>query len=225
MPSPNHRIEKVAEFVQAHLHEAAEMFPAREHNPVYRWQHTQRVAQYGRQIAEAEKANVEVVVAACLLHDVAHFEADPNYKDHGRIGAKLARPLLEKWGYSAEEVDNICYCVAVHVDDNAGYEHAHTLEARVTSDADNVDRFGAYRIVLWCLEEERLGDYNRLIEKLTNRIQRLEHYRANNPLETPTGRMLFAQLLDRQIQFFSTLITESQLTKPPDLDTLPVAAQ
>lgn len=38
----------------------------------YRWENTLRVANNGKQIAEAEGANVELDIAACLLHDVSN---------------------------------------------------------------------------------------------------------------------------------------------------------
>jgi HD superfamily phosphodiesterase len=42
----------------------------------YRWKHTLRVAQFGKVIAENEGAEVELVLAACLLHDMAWFDAE-----------------------------------------------------------------------------------------------------------------------------------------------------
>ena len=74
------RTQKIAVFVTGHLVEMAHKYPAPEHDPVYRWEHTLRVAHYGQQIAQAEEADIDVVVAACLLHDVAHFDPLENYK-------------------------------------------------------------------------------------------------------------------------------------------------
>ena len=37
----------------------------------YRWEHTLRVAHYGRLIAEAEGLDLERSIVACLLHDIA----------------------------------------------------------------------------------------------------------------------------------------------------------
>jgi HD superfamily phosphodiesterase len=84
------------------------------------------VAHYGQQIAQAERADIDVVVAACLLHDVAHFDPLENYKDHGREGARLCCLLLDKLCYPPAKIDNICYAIAVHVDDKADFEHVHT---------------------------------------------------------------------------------------------------
>jgi uncharacterized protein len=215
MLNSEQRLQKIAQYVQSHLQEMAERDPSPEHDADYRWQHTLRVASYGQQVAEAEGANIEVVVAACLLHDLAHFEAETDYKGHGRLGARLSRSLLEELGYSPADIDNICYSVAVHVDGEAGYAHPATLESKIVSDADNIDRFGAFRVLQWCVDD--MHTYEQLIEKLQNRIQRLKEYRQNSPLETPTGQQLFARQLDLQIGFFEALVKESTLTRLPSL--------
>ena len=216
----NARLARVAQFVKDRFDQAA--IPPPVKNPsftmAYRWEHTLRVAQYGKRIVEEEGANVELVVAACLLHDIAY--ADPRDDEqggveHGRIGARISRPILRKIGYTEEETENICYAVALHVDGHADFDHPETLESKIVSDADNVDRFGAYRIIQWCLGE--IQNYDSLIEILKQRIERLEGYRANNPLETQTGQKLFAQQLDRQISFFNALIDEHALTCLPQL--------
>jgi len=100
------------------------------------------------------------------------------------------------------------------VDGNAGYEHEHTLEARVVSDADNVDRFGALRTVFWCIDE--VDDLPALAVKLEKRVQKLKDYRARQVMETATGNQLFSQQLDHQIEFFNRLIAEHNLTRLPD---------
>jgi len=213
----NQRIGKIAGFVQAHLNEMAVKNPGNIHDPIYRWEHTQRVANYGKLIAEAEGADVEVVTAACLLHDIAHFECDDDYKCHGRKGADISRPFLETLNYRSEIIDNICYSVAVHVDGEAGFDHPETIEARCMSDADNIDRFSAYRILQWCVPE--MNQFSKLNEKLTKRIETLKEYRSRAMiLETVTGDRLFKQQLDRQIDFFEALIDDYRITLVPILD-------
>lgn len=207
------RYTRLADFVRDRLERMAQSYPNANHDPVYRWEHTLRVAQYGQQIALAEGADVEQVVVGCLLHDVAHFDPLESYKDHGRAGARLSRPLLVDLGYSPAQVKSICYAIAVHVDGKSEFEHPHTLESDIVSDADNVDRFGAYRILQWCLPE--MGDFSALARKLRQRVTQLEGYLANNPLETATGRALFAQQLQRQVTFFKDLIAEYDLSRPP----------
>jgi len=210
----NARILKIAAFVQKRLDEMALKYPDPIHDPLYRWQHTLRVASYGKIIAEFEGANVDCVVTACLLHDVAHFDPMDNYTSHGRTGAEIARPVLAECGYSAQEVDNICYSIAVHVDGQAGYDHTETLESKIVSDADNIDRFGAYRIMQWCVLE--MGNHQVLAGKLAQRIPTLEKYKLVNPLETASGKALFDRQLDLQIAFFNALIAEWNITVVPE---------
>ena len=107
MSTSTQRLFQVANYVKHHLIEMAGKYPDPRHDPIYRWQHTLRVSNYGKIIAEREGANVELVVAACLLHDVAHFESEEDYKSHGRIGAKICRPFLHEIGYPQVEIDNI----------------------------------------------------------------------------------------------------------------------
>jgi uncharacterized protein len=169
------------------------------------------VAQYGPQIARQEGADEEVVVTACMLHDAAHFDPLESYKDHGREGARISRPLLEELGYLSEKVEAICYAIAVHVDGKADFDHLHTLDADIVSDADNVDRFGAFRALQWCVPG--MGDFPNLAENLRKRVTQLEGYLQKNPLETETGKALFAQQLERQNAFFKQLVEEDDLTK------------
>lgn len=210
----NQRNQQVARYAEEHIRASAQRVND-QHSYAgadYRWQHTLRVANYGMQIAEAEGANVELVAAACLLHDSEWFSEGHDH-DHGRIAAREIRPFLYQVGYSTEEVENICYSVAVHVDGKADFEHADTLEAKVVSDADNVDRFGAYRVLFWCLDD--MNDYNKLIAKLTARIQRLEEYRSRQVLETVHGNRLFDRQLELQIDFFKKLVEEHAITHLP----------
>jgi putative nucleotidyltransferase with HDIG domain len=207
--NPNDRLEQIARFVQNHLQEMAAQRPEDQNpDPDYRWQHTLRVSDYGRILAEAEGANVELVIAACLLHDVAHFDPGER-RDHGRLGAEISRSYLLDLGYSSAETENICYSVASHVD----VENEETLEATLVSEADNIDRFGAYRLILWCIEN--LDDYEKFIAKVEKRLQTLKYYRQQELMATKTGQTLLNEQLDRQIAFFEALIREKDLTVFP----------
>ena len=177
----------------------------------YRWKHTLRVAQYGRRIAEAEGGDVEVVMAACLLHDVSKFDDREYGVDHGRISARIARPLLETLGYSAEQVNNICYSIAVHVDDRSDFEHPVTLESKIVNDADNIDRFSVYRLLIQFRDHAENLDL--LVEKAQRRLSWLRKYRQEDNMSgTPTGAELFNRQLDLQIEFLEQLVESGRLT-------------
>jgi len=168
------------------------------------------VAQYGKQIAEAESADVEVVMAACLLHDISKFDDEEYGVDHGRVSARIARPFLETLGYSTAQVNNICFSIAAHVDDKADFEHPVTLESKAVNDADNIDRFGAYRLLLQF--KDHAERYDVLIDRAKNRLQTLRKYREENIMGTITGNKLFNRQLDLQINFLEHLVDDSRLT-------------
>ena len=98
-----------------------------QNNPTerdYRLEHSYRVANITKAIAEAEGFNVTYAVIAGLLHDVAYCEEMETREDrmnHGRRSATIARPFLESLGLSADAVNEICYGIAIHVDDEADF--------------------------------------------------------------------------------------------------------
>ena len=211
----NERLDRIVQYVDAqHRRAAAE----EEQHPVftadYRWEHTQRVAHYGDVIARTEGFDRELCVAACVLHDVAYFfdNEEQDWNDHGRAGARISRPVLADAGFSEEEINAICHAIAAHVDGEPDVPHPHTPVADVVSDADNVDRFSAYRVVLWCMTER--DDFQRMASMLRERVNRLRKYRERNPLETKTGQELFAKQLDLQITFFQAIIHDAEITRP-----------
>lgn len=141
---------------------------------------------------------------------MAHFDPG-DYRDHGRLAARLSRPILTELGYSPQEVEAICYAIAVHVDDKADFEHEPTLEAAIVSDADNVDRFGAYRILLWCAND--LYNFEALVATLRERLERLYSYRGKRMMGTDAGQKLFDEHLERQITFFESVVAEQAITR------------
>jgi len=220
MNKTNARLQKIADFALAHLNESFQKRSTEAKANLdrylagvdYRWQHTLRVAQFGKVIAENETADVELVVAACLLHDIAWFDTTAeNSREHGRLGAEQAKPFLESLGYTSQQIENICDCIAAHVMDG----NPSTPEAKIVSDADDVDRYGPYRILQWCISD--IGDYEKLAAKLNERIKRLEHYREENPLFTPTGQQLFAEQLNLQLRFFNEFVGEKKLSVMPQI--------
>jgi uncharacterized protein len=217
----NKRIQVIAEQVHGYLKTSCARRSASDRRMLqrylldheYRWRHTLRVAQFGKVIAETEEANVEQVILACLLHDIAWFDTPAEKSiEHGRVGARIAEGMLASQGCNAVEIAEITEAIAAHVDvDNPG-----SLTAKILSDADNVDRYGPYRILQWCFAD--IKEYDKLAIKLNERLQRLEAYRSKNPLHTPTGRQLFEEQLDLQIAFFSGFVGEKEICFVPTID-------
>ncbi|MBP8252258.1 MAG: HD domain-containing protein, partial [Herpetosiphon sp.] len=177
-------IEAVADFVQQRLTAVGTANDIAPNAIQYRWEHTLRVTTIGQQLARDEHANEQHVVLGCLLHDVATLDHG-DYRDHGRLGAQISRPFLRERGLNHDDVEAICYAIAVHVDGKANFEHEPTLEASIVSDADNIDRFGAYRLLEW--GQPFMDDYATLISKARERITVLQNYRVKQIMETAAG--------------------------------------
>ena len=125
--------------------------------------------------------------------------------NHGRRSAAIARPFLENLGLPADAVNEICYGIAIHVDDEADFEWKRTPFCETVGDADNIDRFDAYRIyeTLEYLEFSKmsLGDKQ---EKVVSTIEKLINFKEMK-LGTVTAKKLWIQRLDYYIGFYEKL--------------------
>ena len=174
----------------------------------YRLEHSYRVANIAKAIAEAEGFNVTYAVIAGLLHDISYCEEMVTRQDrmnHGRRSAAIARPFLESLGLPADAINEICYGIAIHVDDEADFQWERTPFCETVGDADNIDRFDAYRIyeTLEYLKfsEMSLDDKR---EKVASTIDRLTKYKEIK-LGTATAKKMWLGRLDFYIQFYEKL--------------------
>ena len=207
------RLEALVKYVRKERDKALRKKPALSPSLNYRWGHTLRVVQRGMDLAKHEKADLEVVTVACLLHDIAKLSNKEHGVEHGRVGAKMVRPVLQKIGYSKKQIDNICYAIAWHVDWQAGYKFSHTLEADVVSDADKLDRFSVYRTNIKL--RSRIKSQKSYTRMLARQMHNLKQMRKKPPLLTKSGTKLFLKQLDMQIAFLERLLTDNDLTVLP----------
>ena len=182
-----------------------------QNNPTerdYRLEHSYRVANIAKTIAEAEGFDVTNAVIAGLLHDIAYCEEMVTREDrinHGRRSAAIARPFLESLGLPADAVNEICYGIAIHVDDEADFEWERTPFCETVGDADNIDRFDAYRIyeTLEYLKFSEMGLEDKC-EKVAATIDKLNRFKEMK-LGTATAKNLWLQRLDYYIGFYEKL--------------------
>lgn len=174
----------------------------------YRLEHTMRVANIGRQIAKGEGLDEEALVIGCLLHDLSYvgtFTSDDDWLNHGRNAAKMARPFLETLDLSQEKVEEICYGIAIHVDDEADFPGERSPLALSIGDCDNIDRFDAYRIHE-TLKNRAFTDlsFDEQVEYVTNVLERLNKY-IDMQMGTKTATTLWKERIAFQIEFFNRL--------------------
>ncbi len=181
----------------------------------YRIEHSYRVANLGREIAIKEGFDETEMVIACLLHDVAYCEefGENGWIEHGRRSAQIARPFLEELGLAKDRIEDICYGIAIHVDDKADFEGERTAFALTVGDADNIDRFDAYRI------HETLSNqgfiempFEQKQEYVGKRLERLRELLVM-PLGTKTAEALWKSRLAFYIEFYEKLASQLASSK------------
>jgi len=174
----------------------------------YRLEHSYRVANIAKTIAEAEGFDVTCAIIAALLHDIAYCEEMATMEErmaHGRKGAQISRPFLESLGLSEKQVGDICYGIAIHVDDEADFQWERTPFCETVGDADNIDRFDVYRIyesLQWIqFSEMTLEEKQEHINSVLNKLPRYKEVK----LGTETAKRLWLQRLDNQLDFYGKL--------------------
>ena len=109
-------------------------------SPSHDWLHVKRVYRLAERIAAEEGADREVVRRAVLLHDIGRQKEDKGeIEDHAEWGAREAEEILEERGF--EEINRVVHCIESHR--YSTDPEPETLEAKVLSDADNLDALGA----------------------------------------------------------------------------------
>ena len=207
-------VKKTEEFLKRKF-DAAIYLNEHLYDKAYRIEHSYRVANIGLEIAKKEGFDETETVIACLLHDVSYCEefGDDGWKNHGRRSAVIARPFLMELGIPEERVNDICYGIAIHVDDEADFAGERTPFALTVGDADNIDRFDAYRIYE-SLTSDRFLEKS-LEEKTEYTKMRLAKLKklADMPMGTATAEKLWRARIAFYIEFYEKLAWQIRSSK------------
>ncbi len=105
--------------------------------------HVYRVLYNAMLIAREETdVDMELLIAACLLHDVGRAEqiADPRLC-HAQVGAEKALDFLRGLGWSEARAKHVSDCIRTHRFRKS--QPPESIEARILYDADKLDVTGA----------------------------------------------------------------------------------
>jgi len=107
--------------------------------------HVERVYNLAVRIAKEEGADLDVIKAAVLLHDVARaLEDEGKIEDHALESAKMARKVLKEVNFPKEKIAEVLQCIEMHRFKKG--MKAESLEAKILQDADRLDIIGAIGI-------------------------------------------------------------------------------
>ena len=178
----------------------------------YRYEHSMRVALWGKRIAEAEGWEVEPLLIACLLHDVGYplIERMEDWNKHPQYSAEVAEMFLKKIGYCEESIVTICQAIRIHDAWNDVPEDATAFELSVR-DADDLDRFDVMRICMIGRSDIGENSASELVEICENRLQMLQDWQ-DRICGTAAATKFWTGELQMRREFYENLKQEMQGT-------------
>ncbi len=189
-------------------------------DPVHGFSHILRVYRLCEQIGSAEGADLRILRAAALLHDV---EGDVDLRlGHHLAAADFAENILQDEGWSAGDIQAVTHCIRAHrFRDNE--ENPESLEARILFDADKLDAIGAVGIAravgyalragmdVYAAPSRLFLETGELAEGESQTVAheyfyKLRHIKAR--LYTKTGRTLAEERHALMVRFFESWMKE-----------------
>lgn len=114
-------------------------------DPAHDFDHVMRVYDNAGKIARKEGANVRLVLAAALLHDVVSYpKSDPRARNSSVESSRVATRVLPRFGFSRKEVVEISDAIRDHSFSRGSSPQTRT--GKILQDADRLDAIGSIGI-------------------------------------------------------------------------------
>lgn len=118
--------------------------------------HIHRVWVNAQRIQRVEGGDLEVLLAATVLHDCVAVEKNsPLRGQASTLSAQRAASILADMGWPLQRIEQVAHAVKTH-SYSAGFEPL-TLEARILQDSDRLDAIGAVGIARCFYVSGRMG--------------------------------------------------------------------
>ncbi|NQS90695.1 HD domain-containing protein, partial [Patescibacteria group bacterium] len=135
-------VKEIASFVRAHLEKKAVTLEQAE----VHWTHIKNMTNIGVYQAMKDGADLDVVLAACLLHDIAKEETDDNLKNlvsHHIMGAQIAEEKLRELNKPDEFISRVVFAIKSHM-------------GPLGTKADNISRFMTKMVNMYEQQGEKI---------------------------------------------------------------------
>ncbi len=144
--------------------------------------HITRVWRNAHAISQVEGGDVQVLVAATLLHDCVSVEKDSaDRAKASSLAAQAARAHVTALGWDSANITAVCHAVEAH--SFSANIAPQTLEARILQDADRLDAIGLIGIARCFYVAGRMGsalydpnDPNAQNRALNDRSFAIDHF-------------------------------------------------
>ena len=189
-------------------------------DPGHDFQHVMRVYKNAQKIGKAEGADMRVLLAAVLLHDlVVYPKGSAKRSKSSDDSADIAEKILLRRGWPKATIDRVSYCIRTH-SYSKGIKPM-TLEAKILQDADRLDALGAIGIARTFSVggSENRKFYNpkdpfwKSQRELNDRIWTLDHFQTkllnlHKTLHTKTARKMATKRSEFMRNFVRQLAKE-----------------
>ena len=180
--------------------------------------HTKNVLKNAIEISEKEGGDIDIIIAAAILHDVAKYKETKNEVEcHATEGAKMAKDILEELDFPKNKIDAVCYAIKVHR--KSTHLKSETIEAAIIQDADRLECLGTPLIVRFLVSAGKYGtplydSENKNIEEHWSKKPAINHIieklEKNKPekFNTEYARHVAREKYDYALDFVNKFIKE-----------------
>lgn len=171
-------------------------------SPSHGFDHTQRVYNIAYNIGKWEGADLLVVLSAALLHDIGRTIEEGIGADHAETAAFFGKDFLKTINFPKAKINSVFNAIKQHRSSRGALPS--TVEAKVLSDADNLDALGAIGIGRTFTYGGRLGrDVRGTIRFIRdNMLNRAEK------MYTSTARRLAERRIAYMVQYLQRIEDE-----------------
>ncbi|MCK5078272.1 MAG: HD domain-containing protein [Calditrichia bacterium] len=171
----------------------------------YRAEHNELVLSIGMEMGKRLNADLEILKAAILLHDIGRSVVK---KGHGKVSAEMAGEILENTNFLQEKIIDVKYAITTHV----GWDESlpETLEACILWDADKLSKLGASGILHRVMVLPQRGKNCRdAVTKFNDWLKKAEFIKNN--MKTELGSQIAEERYKTLKMFVTALNKEMSL--------------
>jgi uncharacterized protein len=166
------------------------------------FEHVRRVRQLCLLIGREEGADLDVLEAAALLHDVGRPHESATGVSHATVGADMAVKFLTTTAFPSDKIPPVASAIRTHRFSEDLIPDS--LEGQILSDADKLDAMGAVglaRTIEESLARER--GFEGMLDHVSRKLLKLR-----DRMHTPTARRLASPRHDLLVHFMRQLAQE-----------------
>ncbi len=169
--------------------------------------HFMRVRKYAVYLAKKEGANVKVVEAMALLHDLVRYE-DEREKYSVEETLKKASLILDELHFSTEEKKAVLEGIKSHSLHSNIVAVPESLEAKIIFDADKLDSVGRIGIARWFITMSSRNLTIKQIAQIYVKTIKEQQDKMGGKLYTETATRMISKKLPWTMKFMESLIKD-----------------